>query len=376
MVGGLTPICTTYTTTHGLVNNRIEGAFRLGDKPLAHNLKQKQGSPTLYPVDQVELARFADRDRRTCADLLAQLVPNAQRSRIESIAIAPDGTVWFGAWEGGISRLVGKCGAGGQTTPRVRGKRPIVFTVSRDGDHQIYAMNADGSRLINLTHHPAPNWTPAWSPDGTRIAFASGFTRDDMQIYVMDTDGVVKGRLTNQYWNAYPAWSPDGKRIAYISMREEKMWLYVMNADGSNVRRLIDTPISARRPAWSPDGKRIAFTSGSTIYEIDADGGNLATLIDNAADGPTWSPDGSKIAFASNLGGGRPEIYVVNKDGTDLTRLTDNSANDYSPSWSPDGKKIVFNEDGQIYVMNADGSGQTRLTYHPTWNDEDPVWSP
>jgi len=209
-------------------------------------------------------------------------------------------------------------------------------------------MNADGSRLINLTHHPAANWTPAWSPDGTRIAFASGWTRDDMQIYVMDIDGVVKGRLTNQYWNAYPAWSPDGKRITYTSMREEKMWLYVMNADGSNVRRLIDTPISARRPAWSPNGKRIAFTSGSTIYGIDADGGNLVTLIDNAADRPAWSPDGNKIAFASNLGGGRPEIYVVNKDGTDLTRLTSNSVNDYSPSWSPDGKKIVLAKMGKF----------------------------
>ena len=149
----------------------------------------------------------------------------------------------------------------------------IVFTSGRDGNYEIYVMDADGGNQKNLTNHPAYDGEPDWSPDGAKIAFVSDRNGDRTQIHVMD-------------------------------------------ADGKNVIRLTDGPGSKGDPNWSPDGLKIAFNAGdweNHIAVIDADGNNREMLEDNAW-GTSWSPDGKQIAFVS-LRDGLNEIYVIGVGG-------------------------------------------------------------
>ena len=258
--------------------------------------------------------------------------------------------------------------------------RRITFATERDGDSEIYVMNADGSGVTRLTDNGIRDGEPTWSPDGRRIAFAS--ERDGgPEIYVMNADGSDVVRLTdNSALDRSPAWSPDGRRIAFVSENSSfTANIYVMNADGSKVARLTESEAGAADPAWSPDGRKIAFASQGeeslNIYVMNADGSDIARLSDNADANdwdryPEWSPDGRHIAFASKRDG-VVGIYKMSVDGSGLARLTDN-AGDYDPAWSPDGRRIAFasKRDGDldIYVMNADGSGVARLTDNSTWD--------
>jgi Tol biopolymer transport system component len=279
------------------------------------------------------------------------------------------------------------------TTPK------IAFTSDRDGNREIYVMNADGSNQTRLTNNQAFDYAPTWSPDGKRIAFVSGDSKYD--IYVMDADGSNQTRLTNnQAFDGNPTWFPDGKRIAFISDRDSNsldlggespqtdyLKIYAMDADGSNQTRLTNT--NARDLAWSPDGRQIAFTSGREdereIYVMNADGSNLTNLTNNPADdyAPTWSPDGRRIALCSYRDG-EGVIYTVNADGSNKTRVINTPTNAFyidKVAWSPDGRQIAFTDyhvynggdTSQIYVMNADGSNLTKLTNS---YDASPAWSP
>ena len=265
--------------------------------------------------------------------------------------------------------------------------RKIVFTSRRDGNDEIYVMNADGSAVVNLTNNGAFDLSFGWSPDGQKIGFYS--TRDgNGDVYVMNADGSAVANLTNNAALDYAAaWSPDGRKIAFSSRRDGNDEIYVMNADGSAQTRLTNRP-SHRDvdPAWSPDGRKIAFVQddGGEIYVMNADGSAVVNLTNNAAwDGsPAWSPDGQKIAFQSYRDG-NPEIYVMNVDGSAVVNLTINALDDASAAWSPDGRKIAFysnrssrNFYGDVYVMNADGTNPTRLTNTPAQREEKPLWRP
>ena len=225
---------------------------------------------------------------------------------------------------------------------------------------------------------------PAWSPNGDRIAFET-YRDGDTDIYVMNADGSNQERLTHHLGeDASPIWSPDGSQIVFYSKRDGNAEIYVMNADGSSQKPLTNNPADDSYPVWSPDGNRIAFTTdrdgNKEIYVMDADGGSLVNLTNHdAADWlPAWSPDGTQILFSSKRDGDY-EIYVMDADGRNPTRLTNNAASDYSPTWTTDGNLIIFGSDrggkSDIYVMNADGSGQKRLTNN-AFGNYSPDWKP
>jgi len=181
----------------------------------------------------------------------------------------------------------------------------IAFISDRDGNLDIYLMNADGSGVMQLTNDPSNDTYPDWSPDGTRIAFTS-FRDGNWEIYVMNADGSHATRLTDN-GAQWPAWSPDGTRIAFNTVRDGNWEIYVMNADGSDPRNLTNSPDEDGSPAWSPDGTKIAFNShrdgNEEIYVMNADGSGLGNLTNNpAADGgAAWRPQAVSLTGPNRL---------------------------------------------------------------------------
>ena len=258
----------------------------------------------------------------------------------------------------------------------------IAFDSNRDGNRELFLMNADGSNQTRLTNNNSDEFHPSLSPDGSTIAFVSN--RDgNTEIYIMNLDDSTQTRLTNNFSEDWlPLWSPDGSKFLFCSNRDGNWEIYVMNSDGSNQTRYTNHPANDWLHSWSPDGSKIAFLSrrdgNDEIYIMNADGSEKTNITNYPAHDfqPFWSPDGSKISFVSERDGNR-EIYVMNTDGSNQTRLTNNNARDRWPRWSPDGSKIAFesvrDSNREIYVMNADGSNQTRLTNNVA-EDRFPSW--
>jgi Tol biopolymer transport system component len=268
----------------------------------------------------------------------------------------------------------------------------------------VYTMNPDGSGLAKLTGDDEAIADLAWSPDGTRLAFAATQAsavpeNGETQIYVMNADGSNLTQLTRDpsSQNIQPAWSPDGKRIAYAKWSNDVdgSGLYVIGADGNGQTRLTSGTIDTS-PAWFPDGSRILFVRSpegvSELHVVDADGTGERTLAEPRGGyigSAALSPDGTRMAFTRlepDLGQKNFEIFVANADGAGETRLTHTPAPEADPSWSPDGTRIVFAREGDIYTMAPDGSDVRQVTDSgsdgwPTWQrtpsaENGPVISP
>ena len=236
----------------------------------------------------------------------------------------------------------------------------IVFTSLRDGNAEIYVMDADGGNQENLTNHPADDRQPDWSPDGTKIAFASSRDGIPSQIHVMDADGKNVIRLTDgRGGKRDPDWSPDGKKIAF-SVDDREDHIAVMDADGNNREKLED---QAMGTSWSPDGKQIAFMSWTDghheIYVIGVGGQGRKKVTQDLVGKwrPSFSPDGRRIAYMAEHKGFY-HIYVVDSDGRNLHRLTHNEENHWAPAWSPDGQAIAY------YVWDGILEGKLHGTIH------------
>ncbi len=269
---------------------------------------------------------------------------------------------------------------------RLLGETParITFQSVRDGNWEIYLINADGTGLTNLTQNPASDINPEWSPDGRKIAFLS--ERDgNWEIYLMNADGTGLVNVTRHPGGDFdPSWSPDGLQIAFTSLRDGlQSDVYVMNADGTGLRNLsMDPAVHDRHPAWSPSGSRIAYAS-LDVVAVNPDGTGLDNLTEHPTScgyhGLVWSLDGGRIAFvACDIPADNGEVFVINADGTGQTNLSRHAAEDVAPTWSPDGLRIAFQSlrDGNrdIYVVNTDGAGMTNITRHPAF-DGFPDWS-
>lgn len=256
----------------------------------------------------------------------------------------------------------------------------------RESPHRgIYTIDPSGSTLTRLTH--GPDYRPRWSPDGTKIVFQRfGSTSIQTEIYVMDADGSNVRRLT-QFGTAFqPAWSPDGSQVVFGSGLGRRSEIFVMNADGTGVLRLTRDRFADTVPAWSPDGTAIAFASrrhrNVDIYLMAADGSDVRRLTHVRAKdmNPDWSPDGSRLVFQSHRHSNW-DLYTILTDGSGLERLTDRTTVEWAPAWSPDGTRIAFTiaqysrgvQD--IAVMTLGSKVLVRFVF-PDSGEFEPDWQP
>ena len=270
----------------------------------------------------------------------------------------------------------------------------IAFASYRDAasSSEIYVMNADGTHITRLTNNYAEDVSPTWSPDGKQLLFVSNrdllsfadsvvYPDNALELYVMNLDGSGIRRLTNnRIVDSEPAWSPDGKKIAFRREDDAGPEIYLMNADGSSVTRLTDSPGHVHGPTWSPDGSSIAYAATRDgvykIHIVSADGTGVRQWISTGGDqtSPAWSPDGSRIAFAID----NRDIYVALADGTSLLRLTNDAHTDFAPVWSPDGSTLAFESDRlgnfNVHVISASGGPPSVLASHFNY-DGRPSWS-
>ena len=266
----------------------------------------------------------------------------------------------------------------------------IYFVSSRTGTKEIWAMDYDGQNQHQITRLGSISISPRISPDNSRIAFASlgnqGWT---IRMYSLDLGRLVSfpgGTAGGS--NLSPAWSADGSKIAFSSGRTGDPEIWVADASGGNLRKLTSFRGPDVSPTWNPrTNAQIAWVSGRTglpqIYIMDQDGANIQRMTDGGyAISPSWHPNGQLLTFSWNrkYGPGAPggqDIYVMDIASKRWQQLTHDAGSNDFPSWAPDGRHIVFeraiNGKSQIWSMLADGTQQQQLTeggsnFMPNWS--------
>ena len=265
---------------------------------------------------------------------------------------------------------------------------------------EIFQIDYDGWKesISQITQYASVSLFPTWSPDGQCLAYTSyrsGWA-DSFIHYLYKRGGTKVFTLSEQPGNNItPTWNPSDPDWLAISLSYKgNPDIFLIRRDGNRTRQLTTNSSIEEAPCFSPNGQEIVFTSDRIgypqIYIMSADGTNVRPLISMtgyACDTAQWSPvpvspyDEYKIAFrAYPLGGVRGDIYIVNPDGTGLTNLTQEQYDNSNPSWSPDGQYLAFSSDrvggkSEIWVIQADGGNPRRLTYMDGQNLS-PAWSP
>jgi Tol biopolymer transport system component len=302
----------------------------------------------------------------------------------------------------------------------------IAFVSDREGEPFIYVMNPDGSNPTKIGGwFGVPN-TFCWSPDGERIAFINedgwlclvdagggslskiaeipsysiSWSPDggeiaagcfDYDIYTVDIGTGELQNLTNttDIVESLPAWSPDSGKIAFVVYNPPYCEIALMDADGSNQTTITSERGICEELAWSPGGGRVCYAWYSEddqgpegicrdICIVNIKDGSKVNLTDSPKFDDrdiAWSPDGKRIAFSSRRQVIDMQIYVMNTDGSQVSKLTTGDSSNYFPSWSPDGKKIVFTSGEDICIMDDNGSHVINLTNTPDIDDYLAIWS-
>jgi Tol biopolymer transport system component len=308
-----------------------------------------------------------------------------------------------------VLALLALSAATAQAWPGLNGY--MAYGSNRTGSQfsdDIYVSPLDAESPLRLTFRRADDGQPTWSPDGRRLAFKTAQFGSN-QLAVINADGTGETLLTRtfRFSEGQPAWSPDATKLLYRRTPENPLvqdadtWVLDVAASAKDPTQPVARAVllrtgDERYPSYSPDGTQIAFrgdldlaepSGDEEIYVMNADGTNVRQLTSNADfdSAPSWSPDGKRILFERAPAGTfvpgteaqEKDIYVMHADGTHVRRLTDSPGIDEGPEFSPDGTKVAFSSarDGQqeIYVMDADGSNPRRLTDDPS-RDESPDW--
>ena len=277
------------------------------------------------------------------------------------------------------------------------GCKKIAFSMTKDSIPDIYTICPGGSALTNITNDVSLDSHPAWSPDGTKIAFASS-RAGSSQIYITDENGNDPTKLTFDYDNDFPVWLPDGKYIAFRTTDRNGLWWWRMvNFETNEISQFSEPSYDFffQTPAWSPDGKYIAYMSlveqqqrndgSSQIHIKNTDGlSDIALTNDVWANvNPVWSPDSTRIAFLSERDGkyNMFALYVMNKDGTNIQKLTEPIyPENVIFSWSHDGQQIVISSDvslGNVYVVDVATRNSRELLHLANGESASaPSWQP
>jgi TolB protein len=267
----------------------------------------------------------------------------------------------------------------------------IYFVSSRSGSKEIWAMDYDGQNQHQVTHLGSISLSPRISPDNTRIAFAS-LSREGwaIRMYSLELNRLVNFPAgTAGGSNQSPAWSSDGSKIAFSSSRSGNPEIWVADANGGDLHKLTNFAGPNVGPTWNPrSNAQLAWVSGRTgepqIYTMDQDGANVQRLTDGGyAISPSWASNGQFLTFSWNrkYGPGAPggqDIYVMDIVSKRWLQLTHDAGSNDFPSWAPDGRHIVFersmgSRSHQIWSMLADGTEQHQLTqtgenFMPNWS--------
>ena len=274
----------------------------------------------------------------------------------------------------------------------------LTFSSDRDAERlkgpvnrdvqEIYYADYDGANPQKVTNTRTLNITPTWSPDSQTIAYTSyrpsggmGTFQDIVLSFINSGQRTTPANGDPQKQNYLPIWSPDGSKIAFTTNRDGNPEIYVMNRDGSGLRRMTNHPAIDVSPTWSPSGTQLAWVSDRTgtgrIYIMNVDGTGQRVLIGEEAYRPTWSSEPyNEIAYAAKTGPGF-DIKVFSFATGDSRRITDGIGSNESPAFAPNGRHIAFtstrNGKVQVYTIAKDGNDLRQITREG--NNKYPNWS-